>query len=137
MRTGSSKAVGRCASRATAWFVLGVLLSAAALLAAALRPVSLSIASTGCAISSRDADAPVAIEEGEAQSRVVALRPARDGRAHGVRSRDVAPVLPGASGPSWTARARAEEVHTTTTPRDEPPRGGRVRRHAELMVFLI
>lgn len=133
MRSQTSTAIESAGRRAPPRLVLAVLFSLAAFFAAALRPVSLFAVSTGRAITTPDDDTPVAIdEEGRAQCRVTAVRPAREGRGH---VRDVAscPVAP-----SWcdvSARV-AFDAPAADAARDLAPMR-RIRKHVEVMVFLI
>ena len=136
MRPRSSTAVERSGLSVTPRLALVVLVSLAAFFAASFRPISLSMVSAAGTISTYDADAPVAIEEeGRTQCRIAAFRPARDGRGQGMRVRD----LPFFSIDPWHPQVPTGLV-TDTAPSPSGSREltpmRRVRRHAEVMVFL-
>ena len=135
MGAHSSTAV-RSGLSSTPRFALAILVSLAAFFAASLRPLPLSIAAPGEVVSTHDGDAPVAIEEeGRAQCRVPGVRPTRDGRGHDLRARDLAFGALGPFCPRSIAWAPLDETLSTKGSRELAPMR-RVRRHAEVMVFL-
>ncbi len=135
MRMRSSSAFGR-SKPPTPRLVLALVLSVAAFFAASLRPVPLSVVTDLNVIATPDGDTPVALEDGEAQCRGAVVRPPRDGRGHGARARDIALVLPELFRPRWTGQVCSEGPLAVASA-GEQASARRVRRHAELMVFLL
>ena len=133
MGSRTSTAVERAERCDAPRVVLAVLFSLAAFFSAALRPVTLSVVSAGRAIATHEGDTPVAIdEEVRAQCRVTAVRPARDGRGH---VRDFSPCSVDAPFPDVRARIAFDIPSADGTRELAPMR--RIRKHAEVMVFLI
>lgn len=134
MGSRTSTAVERAERRDAPRVVLAVLFSLAAFFSAALRPVTLSIVPAGRAIATHEeGDAPVAIdEEACAQCRVTSVRPSRDGRGP---VRDFTPCSVDASLPEVQVRIAFDIPSADGTWELAPMR--RIRKHAEVMVFLV
>ena len=139
MRPRSSTAIERGGGQSvTPRLALVVLFSLAAFFVASFRPLPVSTCSPAGTLSACDADndAPVAIEEeGRGQCRIAAVRPPRDGRGQGLRVRELPFFAIDASRLPTATRLVVDTPAEPSGSRELAPMR-RVRRHAEVMVFL-